>query len=416
MKKLLFLATAFSATIISAAIVSAGYAVAETPELLGARSQGGEFAEFSSQYLDRETPGRGIIPNLEIRLAGVVRTDVQVVDQDFRAMRPGLSIFDNRRDFFVLGGGTADTGLSYGFAIDVGAGRGQVYMSNSYGRLSLGDTRSATQSLRVDGGSVMVGTGHYARGGGKNVNFGSLAGARVVSYRGQGGTVRYTTPTYGGITLSASYTEESDIDMIDGAVAFNQVVQSNHGLGFQWIGSEDIVSLAGQHVSTYGPYTTVLYAGYEYSNRNDKNTPEDANGQQLVSVGAKVTAMGTGFGAGYGYAKHDRPIGLENDRQWIDVALTYEYGAWGFSGGALYLEDEEGAGVIGEAYVYSGSFNYNIAPGLSLMGGVTHFILDNTLHNGDPDSLANAALFGGPAPQRGDNEATTFTLSTQVTF
>lgn len=411
MKKTLFAATAFSA-----GILAAGQAIAESPELLNSRSQGGDFAEFSSQYRDRETPRSGVIPNLEIRLAGVVRADVQVIDQDFRGMRPGLSIFDNRRDFFVLGTGTADSGLSYGFAIDISAGRGQVYMSNTYGRISLGDTRSATQSLRVDGGAVMVGTGHYASGGGKNVNFGSLAGGRVVSYRGQGGTVRYTTPSYGGITASISYTQESDTDMLDGAVAFDPVALSNHTLGFQWIGSEDIVSVAGQHLSTYGPYTTVLYAGYEYSNRNEKNAPGNAVGQDLFSVGAKVTGPGTGFGVGYGYAKHDRPIGEENDRQWIDVAMSYHYGSWGFSGGALYLEDEEGAGLVGEAYVYSGSFNYDIAPGISIMGGISHFIIDNTLHNGDPASLANAALTGGPAPRRGDNEATTFTLSTQVTF
>jgi hypothetical protein len=178
--------------------------------------------------------------------------------------------------------------------------------------------------------------------------------------------------------------------------------------GSPLIGSEDIVSLAVQHASGYGMYMTVLYAGYEFSNRNEKNAVNNFVGQEIFSAGAKVTGMGAGFGLGYGYAKHDAPPGMQNDRQWADAALTNQLGPWGVSGGALWIEDEEGGGEVGEAWVYSGSFDYNLAPGLSIMGGVSHHILDNTDFT--------ATNFAGPDFGRADTEATTFTLSTQVTF
>lgn len=392
MKKILFVTTALSGICLLATD-----AFAESPELIDHRSQGPENSETSSRYLDRQSPVPREIPNLAVKIAGVVRVDIEAIDQDLGGRRPGFSIFDTRRDFSILGAGTADNGVSYGFEIDITGNRAEMYISNMYGRVSLGDTYSATQALRVDGAAVMVGTGHYGRTGTENVNFGSLAGGRVVSYRGEGGTIRYTTPTYSGFTVSASYTQESDTDMIDGVAS-----------GSPDIGSEDIVSLATQHVSAYGNYITTLYAGYEWSNRNEIGTAGGDGNQALFSVGATVTGMGASVGGGYGYARHNRLIGEENDREWVDLALMYGFGAWQVSGGALYLIDEEGGGRHGEVHIFSGSFNYDLAPGLAIMGGVSHHEIS--------DSTFDATNFMGTSFGIMDNEATTYTLSTQVTF
>ena len=135
MKKILFVMAALYAT-----AFMAGTASAETRELVEARSQGGDNSEYINQDLERETPVGREMPLLDVRLSGLVRADVQVVDQEKRGMRPGLSIFDTRRDLFILGTGTADNGISYGFEIDVGAQRGEVYIGGIYGRFSLGDT------------------------------------------------------------------------------------------------------------------------------------------------------------------------------------------------------------------------------------------------------------------------------------
>jgi len=286
-------------------------------------------------------------------------------------------------------------------------------VSHEYGRIDLGDAKSATQALAVNGGKVMVGTGHFARAGTRLVNNGSLAGARVVSYRGQGGTVRLTSPNFGGFTLSGSYTRQSDTDEIDGAVAPD-------------VGSEDLFAVAGQYTSGYGNYQTVLYAGCEWSNNNMRNrtsviaagvsagtgsntvgTP--ATDQELCSFGSKVSAGAYGFAAGYGFANHDVPsTQFANDRQWVDVGAFYNFGAWQVSGGALYLLDEEGFDRHGEVYVYSGSVNFDVAPGLAIQGGVSHHVIEDTTLTPDNFSGSQSGLV--------DNEATTFTLSTQVNF
>ncbi|MCZ6764756.1 MAG: hypothetical protein O7C63_07475, partial [Alphaproteobacteria bacterium] len=293
--------TLFACTALCGAVFMAANAAAETPEFLESRSQGPASTEYVNQDQERLSPTFRETPLLNIKLAGVVRVDATLIDQDLRGTKPGGAIFDTRRDFSVLAGGTADNGVSYGFEIDVGTGRGKMFISNLYGRVDLGDAKSATEALSINGGDAMVGTGHFARAGNKLVNHGSLSGARVVTYRGQGGTIRYTSPSYSGFTVAGSYTEESDTDGIDG-VPFGTTP-----------GSEDIFSVAGQYTSTYGEYTSVLYAGCEWSNENSRvrrlgigagaGIGGDAiaeHDQELCSFGAKTSGANAGFAIGYG--------------------------------------------------------------------------------------------------------------------
>ena len=72
------------------------------------------------------------------------------------------------------------------------------------------------------------------------------------------------------------------------------------------------------------------------------------------------------------------------------------------------MPPEEGGGTVGEAQLISGSFNYGLAPGIAILGGITHHIIK--------DADYTATNFVGSDFGRMDNEATTYTLSTQVTF
>lgn len=356
-------------------------------------------ARYIDESIERESPVARENSAFAVKLAGTVRVDAQWVNQDSeqQGMRPDFSLFDNRRDFSLLGVATSSNGLTYGFEIDVGIHRGQIYVMSDYGRVSMGDTFSAAEALDVGGRSVMVGYGHYAAGGSKNVNTGTMSGSGVVSYRGQGGTIRYTSPNVSGVTVSVSYTEESDTDMVDGSGTAT---------------SEDILSFAAQYTTFYGNWQAVYYGGYEHSNAAGMTTGATGRidqDQHLFSTGAKVSGMGAAFGVGYGHAEVDLPGAMDNDKTWIDGGVAYGAGPWSVSAGASFLWDEEGEiggiDVDGEATAISGSFNYVLAPGIAIAGGVTHHIIDNaTFVNTDGTRSI------------GDNDATTWTLSTVVNF
>ena len=99
-------------------------------------------------------------------------------------------------------------------------------------------------------------------------------------------------------------------------------------------------------------------------------------------------------------------------REWIDVGLSMSVGPWTVSAGAAYWLDEAVllASVIDTwGTAYSASFQYDLAPGLAFMGGVTFFEIDNGDYSG----------FGGVVLDpngRADNDITTLTLSTQMSF
>ncbi len=424
MKRVLLVTTALTAMSFGAAntfaetsqvgqsAANAGASVTQSPGVPGRNPHGRvdiagngsfeqrNFSSINARYIDeaseRDSPVTRENSAFAIRFAGTVRVDAQWVNQDReqQGMRPDFSLFDNRRDFSLLGSATSSNGLTYGFEIDVGTHRGEIYIMSDYGKISMGDTQSATEALDVGGRSVMVGYGHYAAGGSKNVNTGTISGAGVTSYRGQGGTIRFTSANVGGLSIAASYTQESDTDMVDGS-----------GAGT----SEDIYSLAGQYTATYGNYHAVLYAGYEGSNGVGIGTGNVDQDQHLFSTGLKVTGMGAAAGFGYGHAEVDLPGMMDNDKSWIDTGLAYGAGPWSVSAGASFIWDEEGEvggiDVDGDATAISGSFNYVLAPGLALAGGITHHIIeDATFVNTDSTTSI------------GDNDATTWTLSTIVNF
>lgn len=354
--------------------------------------------EAADDIQDGRSPVINETPAFVIRIAGTLRVDAQWVDQDIQGMGQSFNLDDTTRDISIFGSATADNGLSYGFEYDIDEDRAQIHLSNRFGRVDMGDTDSATDALDIKGDSAMVGRGSWARAGSKNVNLGGIEGLGVVSVRGIGGTIRYTTPNYGGLTIAASFTNESDGDMIDGSGPTT---------------SEDIVSIAGRYISSYGNYTTIVYGGYESSNNGEKVSARGK--QEIYSAGAMVVGMGARFAIGWGRTENElAPDAAISDelREWYDIGLSFSSGPWSVSVGGAHVLDESVllASVIDtEMTAISASFNYNVAPGLALMGGVTHFNIDN----GDYTGFTGVAL---DANGRADNSATTFTLTTQMSF
>jgi hypothetical protein len=359
-------------------------------------------AQSDSSIISDHQDGRSPIINRQpayvLSLAGTLRVNANWVDQDIRGMTPGFNLFDETRDVSLFGSATADNGLSYGFEYDIDEDRAQLHLSNRFGRLDMGDTDTATDSLDIKGDSAMVGRGAWARDGNKNVNTGSVVGLGVVSVRNIGGTVRYSTPNYGGLTLSVSYTEESDGDMVDGSGPTT---------------SEDIWSFGGQYTSSYGNYTTIVYGGYERSNNGEKVSAR--GDQELYSAGVLVSGLGARFAAGWGQQVNELApdAALQDEvREWYDAAISFSNGPWAVSVGGAHVNDEAVflASVIDtEMTAISATFNYALAPGLALSGGVSYFQIEDGLYSG----LADAAV---DPNGRADNSATTFTLSTQMSF
>ena len=243
----------------------------------------------------------------------VLRFDMRWIDQDFKAMRQSYIQGDFRRDVAIIGNATADNGLSYGFNYDVDKNRAELHLSNRFGRLTVGNTATATDSLDVQGSSVLVGRGHYAGGGSVGLLNGLIPGLGQVSHTRpqgipgipmgfQGGpTIRYTTPNYGGLTVAFSYTNQT---------RWEKSGREDDGDGFHKFHAEDVWSAAAQYTSSYGNYTTVVYGGYEFGNRTLKEDiafgfHEGHHDTEIWSVGAKVTGMGAGFAAGFGERKVD---------------------------------------------------------------------------------------------------------------
>lgn len=320
-------------------------------------------------------------------------------------MTQSFGLDDARRQVSLFGAAIADNGLSYGFEYKffdgTGAAGARVFLSNRFGRLDMGATETATSALDITGDNAMAGRGTWARGGFKNVNLGRVEGLDVVSVAGSdAGTIRYTTPNYGGLTLAVSFTNETDGDMIDGSGPTT---------------SEDVVSIATRYISSYGNYTTVLYGGYEKSNNGEKLSAR--GNQEIISAGALVSGMGTRFALGWGRTQNDLAADAavkDEVREWYDIGLGFSRGPWGIAVGGAHVVDEAvlaTRAIDTEVTAFSVGAEYRLAPGLTLAAGVTHVEIDN----GDYSDAAFAGTLLN-ADNRADNSATTFTLATQVSF
>ena len=385
MKKLLFATTALAgASLLATAATAQDYIAAD--------EQDGQSPVVQQQ------------PAYAVRIAGVLAHDMQWIDQDKATGaqaapgRPSYSQHNLLRNVNILGSATADNGLSYGFNYSVNQTTLAIHLSNRLGRLDMGNTFTASDALDVGGRSVMVGRGHFAGGGNKNLN--SQVGGMMQTFFSRpkgvpggaapegGPTIRYSTPNYGGLTVAVSYTEEADGNMTDG----------DH--------IEDIWSLGAQYTSSYGNYTTVVSGGYERANSAQGTPGSGPTDLALWHIGARVTGMGAGFGIGYGEVHVDQDLVTDPDAdvRWFDIGASFSSGPWAISGGMAYVVKDDATGiqlaVDQEQTVFSVSAQYALAPGLILASGVSIWDIKNS----------------DTAGTNVDNDATTFTLRTMMIF
>ncbi len=375
----------------------------------------GEAYSIAQDTRERLSPVIEQSVDFRIELAGVFRTDGQAIRQKIKGGAQSYSYFDNRRDLAVFGEATTRRGLVYGFEYDIDADRARLHLSSGYyGRVEMGNADTATEALEVRGDDAMVGRGSWSLGGGKGVNTGGISGLGFVSAQNNAnstaglsadfgfGTVRYTSPNFGGLTVAISYTEETDNDMIDGTNTPTF--------------SEDVLSFAGQLTTSYGNYTTTYYAGFETSNNAALGGAlED---QRYASAGYLVRGEGMVFGVAGGWNHNDilsTVTAHHENRYWVDTGLSFSADPWAVAIGGAYLVDElvlllPDLRVIDTTILaLSATFNYRMAPGLALMGGVTHW----DIGTGDFSTFADATV---DALGKADNKATVFTLSTQMVF
>jgi predicted porin len=363
-----------------------------------ANAQGQQLAIVDDQ--DGASPVVQQQPAFAVRIAGGIRFDMIWTTQDTAIkavdMQHSYQQGTNKADISLLGSATANNGLSYGFEYRFHKNNAQLHLSNRLGRLDMGNTNTAIDALDITGGSVMKGRGHFA-GGGDGKAGALVAGFRKLTHASDGnGTIRYSTPNYGGLTIAFSYTENADgTEMTDGD------------------SFEDIWSFGAQYTSSYGNYTTVVSVGWEQANQGLKNfqggaTSQDGNHDSTsLAIGAKVTGMGAGFAFGYGEHWVDTlaPTVPDKDSKWWDVGLSFASGPWGISIGAAHVTFDD-ATISGhtnldqEMTAYSVSGDYALAPGLSLMAGLTNWDVENSDNGGT----------------NRNNDGTVFVLATQMAF
>ncbi|MCZ6764052.1 MAG: porin [Alphaproteobacteria bacterium] len=347
--------------------------------------------------VDRETP--------------VFKFDARWISPE--APSPTLFLFDDRRVLSVLGSAALTDGFEAGFRFDIeetangqqssglGKSSSTLYASGGFGRFELGQTQTATDALHIQGTSAIASLRGYEIGSDHDVFWSPLLGFGRVSRRGPDvvddeATIRYMSPQLFGLTVGVSYANDTD----------RLRVRDSFELRF-----EDIFSLAAQYTAGYGNTSATFYAGYETSNLLSR--PHD-----IGSVGAMVQHGGMKVAAGFGFEDAEsgavRFHGFQHgySTAWADLGVSYGRGPWAVSFGAAWEKRKSAFSTDVtdlRDYALSSSFNYDVMPGVSLVGGLTHYRLEHIdASRGFTDS---AFLFATP-----DDAATTASLAARVKF
>ncbi len=292
--------------------------------------------------------------------------------------------FRNRMDNVTISvTNTADNGLTYGGSYNVLEGdsnaSAQLFVSGAFGTVRMGDWDAAANELGI--GSPSGGTGGFDGNWGDYVfNAGIIktgtAGAdgTSLSYLTTGTALDDT-----GVTIGLSYTPQT------GSNAW-EIDRSNVD-GFQ-----DALSAAVKYEGEFSGVSLSGSAGYEFGTSNESDdfavaggTPITANYQNLSAYQLGANLGVAGFTVGTQYVDNQdsgRPDG-STDRTW-SVGANYSVGPWGF--GINYADAKEEVSVNRDAHngvsykvterVVGLGGSYSVAPGLDLLGDLTHFRTD----------------------------------------
>ena len=210
--------------------------------------------------------------------------------------------------------------------------------------------------------------------------------------------ITYFSPRLAGFQFGASYAPRASFSgrpvggPVDSNAPFDSAddrYENGFSFGANWLGELAGVSLG-------------FSAGYAQAFAND--AVEDIGGDdiQQVMVGGIVGFAGLSFDASYANELDGRragsvaePISTEG-QSWI-VGVTYETGAWQFSGSYLQSEVESSVLVSGddELQAAAGSVSYAWGPGILLAGTLIYAEWDEeTSGEQDGISLASGLMLG----------------------
>ncbi|MBP9181556.1 MAG: porin [Fuscovulum sp.] len=232
--------------------------------------------------------------------------------------------------------GTTDGGLEFGAAIDLDEGNvalnddsgTTVYISGSFGKLTMGDTDGALDWAVQDAGALTSiaddHTTHVA-----------YFGASGLDAQGDNQVARYEN-TFGAISFAISAEQEDD-----GAAG----------------GPDDIWGVGVKYTADLGG--TALNLGLGYQKGNFANVNATATG---VSVGAELAS---GFSASLGFIQYDLEPAAAVDFDHVGLGLTYKSGA--LSVNANYGEISPDVGASLDSYGLA--VNYDLGGGAVVMAG-----------------------------------------------
>ena len=232
--------------------------------------------------------------------------------------------------------GTTDGGLEFGAAIDLDEGNvalnddsgTTVYISGSFGKLTMGDTDGAIDWALQDAAALTSiaddHTTHVA-----------WFGATGLDGQGDGQVARYEN-TFGAVSFAISAEQEDD-----GAAG----------------GADDIWGVGVKYTADLGG--TALNLGLGYQKGNFANVNATATG---VSVGAELAS---GFSASLGFIQYDLEPAAAVDFDHVGLGLTYKSGA--LSVNANYGEISPDVGASLDSYGLA--VNYDLGGGAVVMAG-----------------------------------------------
>lgn len=293
--------------------------------------------------------------------------------------------FQSEAEIYVRAEGTTDAGLTYGAYIELFASTSDtansdevnLYFSNKWGRLELGDQDGAGSECAVVSPYVGIGQalGSYndyvpaADRGYGLVDFASDPSMKAYD-TSDATKITYYTPRMWGLQAGVSYAPERD-NLADG-----EGVQLADNVG----NHNNAVELGLNYTNTWKEIGIKVGGEYNTAHAKEGSGREDINAWTL---GAQFSY--NGFTVGGGYTSHGDsglPTGVSNDdvSGWT-AGVTYTTGPWGFGLNYVKMDfDQNGSPFITGATGTGGDYTaiglgttYKLVEGVTVGADVVHF-------------------------------------------
>jgi len=311
------------------------------------------------------------------------------------------------------GSSKADNGLEYGFYVELaesnGSGvifdEGNVYLAGGWGRLDLGSQDAVHNNYKM-GAYAISADKDGAWDGNVLFNHGNNVAYIGTDFFGgdDANKITYTTPSFGGFTVGASFTPDTSDEFNSGlgeitAPAAGDILEGgNPSVGTTNNGIQDQLGIAAQYKATFdgvGVEATARYAGGKYADAANRDNAE------AYGIGAKVTFAGFSVAGSWqdlgdsGLTAAQKTAGADVGGWW-DLGIAYATGPYKVSAMYMRSEADESNTDSDRVDYWSLGAGYAVAPGLDLYATYQYVDLDNGAES--------------------DNEVNMFMVGTQVSF